>query len=101
MIATFTNSRGEVNRGVVLDVDESGLLQIRWQPFYQLIERIVKRNPGERELAEKTLGDRIGWSRPRQGDESGASLVVVPETGDSPELTAKFKMFGMVTNASL
>lgn len=97
MKAVFTNSKGEVNRGIVLDVDGTGLLKILWEPFYPLIERIVKRNPGERELAEKTLNERAGWSRPRQEDETGSSLVVVPETGDNPELTAKFEMFRKVT----
>ena len=35
MIAVFTNAKGEVNRGTVLDIHDSGLLKIQWEPFYR------------------------------------------------------------------
>lgn len=94
MLALFTNCNGDINRGVVLDIHESGLFEIKWEPFDILIDKIVRRNPAHAEIAHKSLGARVGWSRLRKNSRTGVSLTVMPETGDSAELTEKYRKFG-------
>lgn len=77
MIAIFTNAMGEVNRGIVLNRDNDGLVQIQWEPFVQLIDRILIQRPSERDILERSLGARVGWSRPCERRENGSSLVLV------------------------
>lgn len=77
MIAIFTNAMGEVNRGIVLNHDNDGLVQIQWEPFVQLIDRILIQRPSERDILERSLGARVGWSRPCERRDNGSSLVLV------------------------
>ncbi len=79
-VAIFTNVMGEVNRGIVLAYDDNGLVKIQWEPFTELIERILKQRPSERDILERSLGARVGWSRPCERRENGSSLVLVPAT---------------------
>lgn len=91
MQAIYTNVHGDTNSGNVLDIHESGLFQISWEPFTQLLERIVRRNASHASIAKESLGRRVGWSRLH--DDGKSSLVVILEKTDSEELISKYNRF--------
>lgn len=93
MIAEFTNVKGEVNRGEVIDIDPSGLLQIAWEPFTSLTNRVLATKPQQQEILMESMGKRTGWSRIHGKNENGSTLIVITEANDSPELTKKYKEY--------
>lgn len=76
-IAVFTNSMGEVNKGVVLACDPDGLVKIKWERFDQMIDRLLKQRASSRDMLESSLGERTGWSRPGANRDNGSSLILV------------------------
>lgn len=77
-IVRFTNTRQEVNHGIIIDTDEAtGLVQVLFDAFTALLYRI-EREGKVNDFVRNSLGVRKSWIRIDDAIPTGARTEVLP-----------------------
>lgn len=74
-IVRFVNRFGETNHGVLIGHDESGMVQVHWDRFSELLDRLGGRATA---MDRKNLDVRITWCRAPEAGPNGSYTELLP-----------------------
>ncbi len=76
-IVRFVNCFGETNYGIVIDADPGGMVQVHWDTFAELLERLEKRG-GVTDFVRTGLSVRKSWVRAPDNGMGGSRTELLP-----------------------
>lgn len=79
MIVRFQNVRNEVNYGIVIDSDPGGMIDVFWDTFAALLERL-EQSSRVSDFVRAGLSKRRSWIRAEAQLPPGASIELLPIT---------------------
>lgn len=83
MIVRFQNVRNEVNYGIIVDTDPGGMVDVFWDTFAALLERLEQGNRVS-DFVRAGLSKRRSWIRVEAQLPPGALLELLPISSRVP-----------------
>lgn len=78
-VIRFTNALGEVNYGIVIETDESGMNLVAWDSFVDLLTRL-ERQRKVNDFVRAGLSMRRTWCRVEDAIPNGSTTELLPIT---------------------